>query len=355
VAWTVTGNPKIAFVGTGAQGASIGADFALAGLDVTFIEQWPAHVEAIREKGITVNLPTRTINAKVPALHFCQVAEIKEKFDLIFLVVKAYDTKWVTQMVAPILAEDGFVIGLQNGMTHLDIASVVGAQRTIGAVIEIASNMFVPGITTRQNDQEESWFALGAVDPEQQHRMEDVAKLLRCAGRVEVTSDIKSCKWMKLVVNAAELIPSAILDLPLGDAARTPGFLEVMRQAGYEAMQAALLDGATIVPIIGLPPITTNDPERYVDRIFDEVLKTFSRPDTLTTSLQDWRKGRRAEIQEVNGYAIDVLRKSGFEAPINQRVVAMALEIERGALAANPDNAAALIDSLSSTGRGREP
>jgi 2-dehydropantoate 2-reductase len=355
VAWTVTGNPKIAFVGTGAQGASIGADFALAGLDVTFIEQWPAHVEAIREKGITVNLPTRTINAKVPALHFCQVAEVKEKFDLIFLVVKAYDTKWVTQMVAPILAEDGFVIGLQNGMTHLDIASVVGAQRTIGAVIEIASNMFVPGITTRQNDQEESWFALGAVDPEQQHRMEDVAKLLRCAGRVEVTSDIKSCKWMKLVVNAAELIPSAILDLPLGDAARTPGFLEVMRQAGYEAMQAALLDGATIVPIIGLPPITTNDPERYVDRIFDEVLKTFSRPDTLTTSLQDWRKGRRAEIQEVNGYAIDVLRKSEFEAPINQRVVAMALEIERGALAANPDNAAVLIDSLSSTGRGREP
>jgi 2-dehydropantoate 2-reductase len=348
VAWSETGSPRIAFVGTGAQGASIGADFALAGLDVTFIEQWPAHVEAIRANGITVNLPARTINAKVPALHFCQVAEIKEKFDLIFLVVKAYDSKWVTQMSTPILADDGFVIGLQNGMTHLDIASVVGAERTIGAVIEIASNMFVPGITNRQNDQEESWFALGAVDPKQQHRIEDVAKLLRCAGRVEVTSDIKSCKWMKLVVNAAELIPSAILDLPLGDAARTPGFLEVMRQAGYEAMQAALRDGASIVPIIGLPPITTNDPERYVDRIFDEVLQTFSRPDTLTTSLQDWRKGRRAEIQEVNGYAIDVLRKSRIEAPINQRVVAMALEIERGALEAGPQNAAALIDCLSS-------
>ena len=116
---------------------------------------------------------------------------------------------------------------------------------------------------------------------------------------------------MKLVVNAAELIPSALLDLPLDDAARAPGFLEVMRQAGYEAMQAALLDGASIMPIIGLPPITTNDPERYVDRIFDEVLTTFSRADTLTTSLQDWRKGRRAEIEEVNGYAIDVLRKFG--------------------------------------------
>lgn len=342
-------NPKIAFVGTGAQGASIGADFALAGFDVTFIEQWPAHVEAIREKGITVNLPARTINAKVPVFHFCQVAEIKEKFDLIFLIVKAYDTKWVTQMVSPILADDGFVVGLQNGMTHLDIASTVGAHRTIGAVIEIASNMFVPGVTNRQNDQEESWFALGAVDPAQQPRVEEVAKLLRCSGRVEVTNDIKSCKWMKLVVNAAELIPSAILNLPLADAARTPGFLEVMRQAGYEAMQAALLDGAEVIPIIGLPPITTNHPERYVDRIFDEVLKTFSRPDTLTTSLQDWRKGRRAEIQEVNGYAIDVLRKSGIKAPVNERIVEMALDIELGTIEASPNNASILIQLLDST------
>jgi len=342
----MTSKPRIAFVGTGAQGASIGADFALAGYDVTFIEQWPAHVEAIRENGITVNLPARTINAKVPAFHFCQVAEIKQPFDLIFLIVKAYDTTWVTQMVKPILAKDGFVIGLQNGMTYVDIAAVVGSERAIGAVIEIASNMWVPGVTNRQNDQEESWFALGAVDPEQQHRVEDVAKLLCCSGRVEVTDDIKSAKWMKLVVNEAELIPSAILDLPLGDAARFPGFLEVMRQAGYEAMRAALVDGAEIVPIIGLPPVTSNDPDRYVDRIFDEVLKTFSRPDTLTTSLQDWRKGRRAEIQEVNGYAIDVLRKSGKEAPINQRVVEMAYQIENGQLEASPDDAAALIQCL---------
>jgi 2-dehydropantoate 2-reductase len=346
VATSVTSKPRIAFVGTGAQGASIGADFALAGHDVTFIEQWPAHVEAIREKGITVNLPARTINAKVPAFHFCQVAEIKQPFDLIFLVVKAYDTRWVTQMVSPILAQDGFVIGLQNGMTHVDIASIVGAERTIGAVIEIASNMWTPGVTNRQNTQEESWFALGAVDPEQQHRVEAVAELLRCTGRVEVSNDIKSCKWMKLVVNAAELIPSAILNLPLGDAARFPGFLEVMRQAGYEAMRAALIDGAQVIPIIGLPPITTNDPERYVDRIFNEVLTIFSKPDTLTTSLQDWRKGRRAEIQEVNGYAIDVLRRAGIEAPINQQVVEMAYAIENGSLEASPENAAALIERL---------
>lgn len=317
----------------------------LAGLDVTFIEQWPDHVNAIRENGITVNLPSRTINAKVPALHLCQVAEIREPFDVVFLVVKAYDTKWACQLIEPVLAKDGFVVGLQNGMTHEDIASVVGRERTIGAVIEIASNMFTPGVTNRQNDPETSWFAMGALDPSVQHRVEAVADLLRNSGTVEVTDDIRSAKWMKIVVNAAELIPSAIIDMPLADAARAPGMLEVMRVAGYEAMHAALADGATIVPIIGMPPITTNDPDRYVDQIFEEVLKTFSQADTLTTSLQDWRKGRKAEIKEVNGFVVDTLKRFGRAAPMNERVIEVALDIEDGKLAAQPSNAETLIET----------
>ena len=341
--------PRIAFLGTGAQGASIGADFVLAGHDVTFIEQWPDHVNAIRENGITVNLPTRTINARVKALHLCEVAEIKEPFDLVFLVVKAYDTKWATQLIEPVLAKDGLVIGLQNGMTHEDIAAIVGRERTIGAVIEIASNMFVPGVTNRQNDHDTSWFALGALDPQTHERVEPVAELLRCTGTVEVTDDIRSAKWMKLVVNAAELIPSAIVNLPLGDAARSTGMLEVMRAAGYEAMQAAIADGAKIVPIIGMPPVTTNHPERYVDQIFEEVLTVFSQADTLTTSLQDWRKGRRAEIQEVNGWVIDTLKAHGRTAPINQRVVDLAYEIEANTLEAQPENAALLIETYAAS------
>lgn len=322
--------PRIAFLGTGAQGASIAADFALAGHDVTFIDQWPAHVEAIRANGITVNLPKRTINAKVPALHLCEVAEVKQPFDLIFLVVKAYDTKWACELIKSVLAPDGLVIGLQNGMTHEEIASIVGRDRTIGAVIEIASNMWVPGVTNRQNDHDTSWFALGALTPETQPRVEAVAQILRCTGRVEVMEDIRSAKWMKLVVNAAELIPSAIVNMALNDAARYQGMLQVMRMAGYEAMQAALADGAQIISIIGMPPVTSNDPERYVDQIFETVLTTFSMEDTLVTSLQDWRKGRRAEVQEVNGWVVDILKAHGRDAPMNRRVVEIAFEIEAG-------------------------
>jgi len=110
-------------------------------------------------------------------------------------------------------------------------------------------------------------------------------------------------------------------------------------------MQAAQADGAKIIPIIGMPPITTNHPERYVDQIFDEVLKTFSRPDTLVTSLQDWRKGRRAEVQEVNGWVVDMLRRHGRVAPMNELVAKLGFEIEAGKRIASVENAGVLIET----------
>ncbi|OEC97171.1 2-dehydropantoate 2-reductase N-terminal domain-containing protein [Rhizobium sp. YK2] len=340
MAWSSGGNLKIAFVGTGAQGASIGADFIQAGLHVTFIEQWPEHVDAMNARGITVNLPTHSIHANVCAKHLCQVAEIRERFDLIFVLVKAYDTSWTCQLIEPVLATDGLVVGIQNGMTQHAIATVVGVERTVGAVFDMASNMFVPGVTNRQNDHDTSWFALGALDPANRDRVEMIAELLRASGRVEVSDDISSAKWMKLIVNAAQLVPSAILDLPFSEAVKVPGMEAVMRSAGYEAMRAAQADGATIVPILGMAPTTTNDPERYVDAIFDEVLRTFMMPDTLTTVLQDWRKGRRSEVLDINGHVVAMLEKAGQSAPVNQRVVELARSIERGRLVPRPSNSA---------------
>ena len=86
-----------------------------------------------------------------------------------------------------------------------------------------------------------------------------------------------------------------------------------------------------------MAPVMSNHPERYVDEIFAEVLRTFSREDTLTTSLQDWRKGRRAEVAEVNGWVVDILRAHGRDAPVNRKIVDLAFEIEAGR--ARPDRA----------------
>jgi 2-dehydropantoate 2-reductase len=339
-------SPKIAFLGTGAQGAGIGADLVNAGLDVTFIEQWPAHVEAMRGRGIEVRMPEQTIVTPLPrVLNLCDIATVRDKFDLVFLLVKAYDTRWACELIKPVLAEDGLVVGLQNGMSIDDIAAVVGPERTIGAVIEMASNMWEPGIVNRQNSPATAWFTVGGIVPAAHARAAEVQQLLAHAGTVEVSDDIRSSKWMKLIANAGELVPSAILDLPLAEAAALPGVHEFMVECGREAARATLADGCKLVPIFGMTADEVLEPDPYAELLLGRVLSDYSFPDTLTTVLQDWRKGRRAEVAEVNGLAFDVLRAHGQSAPANERTVQLARLIEAGELEAGPRNIELLLAS----------
>ncbi len=338
--------PRIAVLGTGAQGAGIGADLIRAGHDVTLIEQWPAHVEAMRERGIEVRLPLETVITPAQPVHFCDVATLREPFDVVLVLVKAYDTRWTVELIAPHLADDGVVVGVQNGMTMDDIAAVVGPHRTLGAVIEMASNMFDPGVVNRQNAPADSWFAVGGVDPRAHERAAEVREIMSCTGTVEVSDDIRSSKWMKLVANAGELVPSAILDLPLADAVRLPGVHEFMIRCGAEAARAALADGSRLVSIFGLSEDELTDPDSYAARLLGEVLDKYSLPDTRTTVLQDWMKGRRSEYRELNGHVAEVLARSGATAPFNAHVVELADRIERGEL----ERGIHLLDSLLSGG-----
>lgn len=337
---------RIAVVGTGANGAAIGADLIRAGLDVTFIEQWPAHVEAMRKDGIRVVMPDQTQTTQVRAFHVCEVAALRETFDVVFVVVKAYDTRWSCELIKPLLARDGLVVGLQNGMTMEDVASIVGPERTLGAVIEIASNMFEPGIVERQTPPAKTWFAIGAYDERTRGRVAEVAQLLRHSATVEVTDDIRSAKWMKLVINAAEFLQSAILNLPLAEAVQTPGIRDVMLEAGKEAIRTALALGHRLVPIIGKARVDENDPDQYATALFDTLLSVYTLPNTRVAVLQDWMKGRRAEVDEINGLVADEQRKMGGRAPVNERLVEIAHRIERGELKADPSNAALVISTL---------
>ncbi len=334
---------RIAIVGTGANGASIGADLTLAGEDVVFVEQWPAHVEAMRAGGVTVNMPERSITAPVRAIHLCEVATLRERFDVVLVLVKAYDTRWAAQLIAPYLAEDGLMAGVQNGMTTGVVAEVVGPERTIGAVIEITSELATPGVVERHSGHERSWFAVGSVDAATRGREEEVAALLRHSGTVEVVEEIEAAKWMKLVSNATTLATTAILGLSMVDAAAIPELRELMLASGQEALDATVGLGNAILPIFGLRPEDVVRPETVVETLLDTLLGGFVLPHSTTTILQDWRKGRHSEADDINGHVVRTLERQGRAAPVNAAVVELARAIERGTLRPGPSNLEALI------------
>jgi len=335
---------KIAVIGTGANGASIGADLVQAGYDVTYIEQWPDHVEAMNRNGVTVNMPDQTVVTKVVAKHLCQVAELTDKFDLVFMLVKAYDTRWAAELIKPVLAENALVVGLQNGMSIDDLVDILGAERVMGAVIECCSNMFEPGVCNRETPPSGSWFALGGLTPSTQARADDVAEVLRHAGTVEVYDDIRSAKWMKLVANASELVPSALLNQPLHEVVQDPEMVDYMKACAKEALAVCIGSGSKIVPIFGLKE-AQQDPDLYAVELFDQVIAHFTFPNTLTTVLQDWRKGRRAEIHEINGLVVREGARLGIPTPANSITLDIASRIEVGELEAGADNRALILEN----------
>lgn len=333
---------KIAVLGSGANGASIGADLTNAGHDVVLIDQWPAHMEVMRKRGVRIEMPEETLELPVRAFHLCDICTFTEKFDIVLLLVKAYDTRWASRLIAPYLKADGLLAGVQNGMTTDIIAEVVGPERTIGCVIEISSMMFDPGIVMRHSPPPRSWFAVGSIDPSTRGREDEVGNLLGHSGKVEIVDDIRAAKWMKLVSNATTLVSTALLGLPMQEAASLPGMRELMVRSGQEALDTGAALGHPVLPIFGLTADDMRRSNRLVEMLLDTLLSGFVLPETKTTVLQDWIKGRHSEVNDLNGLVAAEAARVGRHAPVNAAITDIALRIERGEIEPGPANLALL-------------
>jgi 2-dehydropantoate 2-reductase len=335
---------RIAVLGAGANGASIGADLIAAGLDVALIEQWPAHVERMRAEGLRIEMPERTLEVPVRAHHLCEVAELREPFDVVLVLVKAYDTRWACELIKPLVAPDGLVAGVQNGMTTEAIADVVGPGRAVGCVIEIAAKLAAPAWVERHSPPPRSWFAVGSPGGAAEGREFEVAELLGHSGEVEVVEDIGSAKWMKLISNATGLVTTAILGGPILTALKHEGMRDFMVATGQEALAAGLARGHSVTPIFGLGQDDVDDPGGLVERMIDKVASDFVGPTTTSTVFHDWDNGRRSEVDEINGLVVAELGAAA--APANAAVVEVAHRIEAGELGPGPENYALLIEEL---------
>lgn len=328
----------IAILGSGANGAAIGADLTRAGLDVKLIDQWPAHVEAMRTNGLTVEMPDRTENTSVDAHHLCDIATFTEPLDVVLMLFKAYDSRWASELIKPHLAEDGVLVGVQNGMTAETIADVVGVERTLGCVIEVASEVYEPGHVVRNSPPDGgSWFALGALDPAAERHIGPVAKIMAHAGIVETSDNILAAKWMKLVSNTMTLATTALTGLPLDEAERLPGMRELMLKAGAEALAAGELRGHPVTPIFGLTPEEMSNTNQLLETVHEKLM-SFTRPGTRTTVLADHIKGRRSEAGDVNGAVVETMVAHGQSAPANAAVLDITRMIERGEIEPKREN-----------------
>jgi 2-dehydropantoate 2-reductase len=333
-------SPKIAVLGTGANGSCIAASLIDAGRDVTLIDQWPAHVEAMRANGLKIAMPEAEQHVNVRAYHLCDVCTFNQTFDVVLLAVKAYDTRWACEMIKPYLAPGGMLIGMQNGMVADVIREVIGPDRSIGCVIELSSEMFTPGLVKRNTPPPKTWIGLGLLEGGPEHRLVEMQALLGPVGRVEIKPNILAAKWTKLVVNAMCLGPFAMVGLTLQDAVKLPGMRELIIEIGDEAMRAGQDLGHAIEPIFGLTQADLAGSNRPAEKLFDTLASHIGPGRGRNTVLQDLLKNRASEVDMINGLVVEESERRGRAAPANARIVEITRQIEAGLLKPAPENMA---------------
>lgn len=340
---------RIAVLGSGAIGSSVAADLIEAGLDVTIIDQWPEHVEAMRTNGLRVTMPDREIHVEANAHHLSDVAGLKPLFDIVFVCVKSIDTKWIVHFIEPYLSPDGVLVGIQNSMNDDTHAAIVGRQRTMGCAIELSAEVFTPGIVQRNTPNTGTWLAVGELDGSTTRRAEHIREILSNVAKADLTNNIYGTKWTKLVANTMTMGPFGLFGLNSQAAAHLPGMMDISVSLGTESMLVGRALGYELEPVFGLSKEDmSGDPGEVLTKAMQTLLAHVG-GNARNAVVQDHLKGRRSEYQFISGLIVSRGAEVGVETPNNSVVTEIAGRIDRGDLKMGPENFDRLKGLISET------
>lgn len=346
--------PRIAIVGAGAVGGYVGSGLAAAGHDVTLIDPWPAHVEAIRAGGMVLSgmTPAESRTVAVPALHLTQVQALAKgrPIDIVFVAVKSYDTEWATTLIAQYLAASGVVVSLQNCINEERIAALVGWGRTMGTVVTggLALDLYEPAHIRRTMARRPGQTCLYVGEPSGRitPRAREIAAMLNDVDETHATDDLWGERWTKLCVNGMRNGVSAATGMGGNARDSHDAVRRVCIRLGAESVRVGRALGFRVGKVGALDPDLLDRADAgdsaamaEVERLMLAGTSGAARSDLQRPSMaQDMAKGRRTEITFMNGFIAERGAAAGVPAPTHARLTEVVTQVERGILPPAPAN-----------------
>ena len=324
---------RLAVVGTGAIGSVIGGYLSRAGRDVTLIDTWAAHVDAMKAGGLSVTAENGEFTTPVNAQHLGDVNATPQPFDAIFLAVKSYDTVWATHFAMRYLKPTGVIVSAQNGINDETIAPIVGFSREIACVITLGAGLYEPAKAIHTGDPQKLSFTLGELNGLPTERVNALADVMNDVGPTKVSRNIWGERWAKLAVNSMANPIAASTGLGSAAVRGTPGVNDVSINIAAEVVRVGQALGIQVEPISGIPSadyLPTDNAEAMEDvkaRLAEGASALGAgRP----SMLQDVMKGRKTEIDYLNGYVAQRGDIVGVDTPFCDGIVDIVRRVERG-------------------------
>jgi 2-dehydropantoate 2-reductase len=293
--------PRIAVVGAGAVGGYFGGMLARAGAPVTMIGR-AAFVEAVRKNGLL--LDTLQFKEMVRVEVSTELAAARGA-DVALFCVKTTDTESAARSLAPLLPSSSTVVSLQNGVDNADKIRAAGID-ALSAVVYVAASVPEPGrvkhvgrgdlVIGPRNDRSETFAALFA----------------RAGVACRISENIDGELWTKLIWNCALNAISALGRAKYGLIAESEDARKVVEAAVNEVLAVASAAG------IQLPGVET--PQAGLAGALKIATQMAG---AISSTGQDLMRGKRTEIDSLNGYISRRGAELGAPTPVNHALYAL--------------------------------
>ncbi len=314
--------------GAGAMGGSIGAWLQRAGHAMLLVDQDETHVRAISANGLKITGPVDEFVARV---HAVTPDQVQGPIRTVLLAVKAHHTGPALDGIAPVLADDGFVVSVQNGLNERLIAHRIGTHRTVGCFVNFGADVMEPGVIQRGN---RGAVVVGELDGALTWRIEKVHALFKeFEPDAVLTDNIWGYLWGKLAYGAI-LFATALTDASIADVLDAKEYRPTLIELAREVMRVALARDIRLEGFDGFDPSAFH-PDAPDSAAVDSLdrLVSFNRRSAKSHS-GVWRdlavRKRKTEVDAQIAIIARLGAEDGVPTPLVSRLVELVHDIEAG-------------------------
>ncbi|PYT99473.1 MAG: 2-dehydropantoate 2-reductase [Acidobacteria bacterium] len=294
--------PRIAVVGAGAVGGYFGGLLARAGAPVTMIGR-PAFVDAVKKNGLF--LDTLQFQEKVRVEASPEISAVRDA-ELVLFCVKTTDNATTARAIAPWLSKGALVLSMQNGVDNVEQIRAAAKIDALPSVVYVAASVPQPGRVKH--------VARGDLVVGPKNEKTECIAALFTRGNVacRISDNIEGELWTKLVWNCALNAVSALGHAKYGQIAGSPDAWKVVETAVYEVLAVAKAGR--------IHPPGLEDPQAALAGALKIATQM---AEALSSTAQDRNRGKRTEMDSLNGYVSRRGAELGVPTPVNHALYAL--------------------------------
>ena len=323
-------DPRILVQGIGGIGGVTAARLIRKGYSCLLVTGNPEIADAINSRGLRITTPREEFVQEARA--FPTLEDLPGvKFDLSLLLMKAHPVVDIARRTVPFLEPWGYVVTCQNGIVEDDVAAAVGRKRVVSGIVGWGGTMRGPGEYEKTGP---GAIHVGELDGGLSDRVQELGTVLECVSPVVVQKNIRGALWSKLAINSIITTLGALTGETLGVMLAQRRIRDLALVLYSEVVGTAEAAGVKLEKIAAHPKLLYLPPEplpgeRWLkDLLARIVARRYGR--LRSSMLQSLERGRKSEIDFLNGYVVRKAREVDVAVPVNEVLVRMINEIEAG-------------------------